>query len=111
LTEFLISRQEYETLLGELKQKIRSAQLQALRSVNREQFAFYLDIGRMIMDRQRGDTWGKAVVGNLANDLREEFPGLNGFSAHLGKMPGRSGARVLHSELPKIWLDRPQICP
>ena len=81
LTEFLISRQEYETLLGELKQKIRSAQLQALRSVNREQIALYLDIGRMIMDRQRGDTWGKAVVGNLANDLREEFPGLNGFSA------------------------------
>jgi DUF1016 N-terminal domain len=64
-----------------LKQKIRSAQLQALRSVNREQIALYLDIGRMIMDRQRGDTWGKAVVGNLANDLREEFPGLNGFSA------------------------------
>jgi hypothetical protein len=35
----------------------------------------------MIMDRQRGDTWGKAVVGNLANDLRVEFPGLNGYSA------------------------------
>jgi DUF1016 N-terminal domain len=42
---------------------------------------FYLDIGRMIMDRQRGDTWDKAVVGNLANDLREDFPDLNGFSA------------------------------
>jgi hypothetical protein len=42
---------------------------------------FYLDIGRMIIDRQRGDTWDKAVVGNLANDLREDFPGLNGFSA------------------------------
>jgi hypothetical protein len=50
-----------------------------LRSVNREQIALYLDIGRMIMDRQRGDTGGKAVVGNLANDLREEFPGLNGY--------------------------------
>jgi predicted nuclease of restriction endonuclease-like (RecB) superfamily len=81
LSEFLISRQEYETLLGELKQKIRSAQLQALRAVNREQIVLYLDIGRMIVDRQRGDTWGKAVVDNLANDLREEFPGLNGFSA------------------------------
>jgi DUF1016 N-terminal domain len=48
---------------------------------------FYLDIGRMIMDRRRRDTWDKAVVGNLANDLREDFPGLNGFSpANLWRM-------------------------
>jgi hypothetical protein len=33
------------------------------------------------MDRQRWHTGNKAVVGNLANDLREDFPGLNGFYA------------------------------
>ena len=35
----------------------------------------------MIVEKQQGDTWGKSVVGNLADDLRKEFPGTNGFSA------------------------------
>jgi predicted nuclease of restriction endonuclease-like (RecB) superfamily len=81
LAKELIPRQEYETLLGALKERIRSAQLEALRSVNRGQISLYLDIGRMIVERQQGDTWGKGIVDNLSGDLRKEFPGANGFSA------------------------------
>jgi len=76
-----IAPQDYQTLLGALKERIRSAQLQALRAVNYEQIALYTDIGRMIVERQQGETWGKSIVGNLAKDLRPEFPGVNGFSA------------------------------
>jgi predicted nuclease of restriction endonuclease-like (RecB) superfamily len=81
LAQQLIPRQEYEMLLGALKERIRSAQLDALRSVNREQISLYTDIGRMIVERQQGDSWGKGIVDNLADDLRKEFPGANGFSA------------------------------
>jgi len=81
LTQILVSAAEYTLLLGALKERIRSAQLVALRSVNLEQISLYADIGRMIVERQQGDTWGKGVVGNLAEDLRKEFPGVNGFSA------------------------------
>ena len=77
----LIAPQEYQTLLGALKQRIRSAQFQALRAVNHEQIALYLDIGRMIVEKQQGETWGKTIVGSLAEDLRLEFPSANGFSA------------------------------
>lgn len=73
--------QEYQILLGALKERIRSAQLQALRAVNYGQIALYTDIGRMIVEKQQGETWGKSIVGNLAEDLRHEFPGANGFSA------------------------------
>ena len=74
-------------LLGALKERIRSAQLDALRSVNREQISLYTDIGRMIVERQQGDAWGKGIVDNLADDLRKEFPGANGFSvANLWRM-------------------------
>jgi predicted nuclease of restriction endonuclease-like (RecB) superfamily len=52
-----------------------------LRSVNREQISLYADIGRMIVEKQQGETWGKSIVGNLADDHRQEFPGVNGFSA------------------------------
>jgi len=41
----------------------------------------YRDIGRMIVERQDAEGWGKAMVENLAPDLRAEFPGVGGFSA------------------------------
>ena len=81
MTKELILPREYQTLLGALKERIRSAQLQALRYVNREQIDLYSDIGRMIVEKQQGETWGKTIVGNLADDLGREFPGANGFSA------------------------------
>lgn len=72
---------DYQVLLGELKQRIRDAQYQALRAVNKELIALYWDIGKKIVERQAGETWGKSVVENLARDLRSEFPGISGFSA------------------------------
>jgi predicted nuclease of restriction endonuclease-like (RecB) superfamily len=72
---------DYAELLAEIKQRIRSAQYEALKAVNKELIALYWDIGRMITERQKGDSWGKAVVQQLAGDLRQEFPGIGGFSA------------------------------
>lgn len=71
----------YTELLGEIKQRIRSAQYEALRAVNRELVGLYWDIGRLIVERQQGDTWGRSVVDQLARDLQVEFLGVGGFSA------------------------------
>ena len=35
----------------------------------------------MIIERQKGESWGKSIVEQLARDLRAEFPGISGFSA------------------------------
>jgi predicted nuclease of restriction endonuclease-like (RecB) superfamily len=70
----------YIELLGEVKERIRSAQYEALKKVNKELITLYWDIGRMISVRQIGDTWGKAIVQRLAFDLQAEFPGSAGFS-------------------------------
>lgn len=72
---------EYGPLLAEIKERVRSAQLAAFRAVNKELVAMYWDIGKMIAERQRGETWGKSVVEKLADDLHAEFPGIGGFSA------------------------------
>ena len=72
---------DYAALLAEIKERVGAAQYKALRAVNKELVALYWDIGRMIEDRQEGQTWGKAVVERLAGDLRTEFPGVGGFSA------------------------------
>lgn len=73
--------EDYTALLGEVKERVRAAQYQAFKAVNKELVGLYWDIGRMIVDRQAGDTWGKAVVQQLAHDLQGEFPGVSGFSA------------------------------
>ena len=71
---------DYPVLLGEIKQRIRTAQYEALRAVNAQLISLYWDIGRMIVERQQGDSWGKSIVEQLATDLQAEFPGTAGFS-------------------------------
>lgn len=72
---------EYTKLLVAVKERVRDAQYAALRAVNAELVGLYWDIGQMIVERQAGETWGKAVVQQLAGDLQMEFPGVGGFSA------------------------------
>jgi len=70
----------YPRLLSEIKERIRSAQYEALKAVNKELVGLYWDIGRIIVERQETEGWGKSVVKRLSADLREEFPGVSGFS-------------------------------
>jgi predicted nuclease of restriction endonuclease-like (RecB) superfamily len=71
---------DYAALLAEVKERIRSAQYEALKVVNKELVALYWDIGKLIVERQDREGWGKSVVERLANDLQNEFPGVKGFS-------------------------------
>lgn len=73
--------QDYATLLGEIKERVRAAQYAALKAVNKELIALYWDIGKMIVERQQGESWGKSVVEKLSKDLRAEFPEHTGFSS------------------------------
>jgi predicted nuclease of restriction endonuclease-like (RecB) superfamily len=75
-----IDRTNYQELLVEVKERIRSAQYAALKAVNHELIALYWDIGRLIVDRQKTAGWGKSVVEQLAQDIQSEFPGIGGFS-------------------------------
>ncbi len=61
-------------LLKDIKDRVRAAQYEALRAVNKELIGLYWDIGRIICERQAGGSgWGKSVVANLAGDLQQEF--------------------------------------
>jgi len=71
---------KYASLLGEIKSRIGQAQTRAVFSANREMLALYWDIGRMITERQKREGWGRAVIPRLSRDLRNELPGLRGFS-------------------------------
>jgi predicted nuclease of restriction endonuclease-like (RecB) superfamily len=71
---------DYAHFLTEVKGRIQTARVQAGRAVNRELVMLYWDIGRGIVERQKGLGWGDAVVERFAADLRAEFPDMQGFS-------------------------------
>ncbi|MDR1855171.1 MAG: DUF1016 N-terminal domain-containing protein, partial [Azoarcus sp.] len=56
----------YSNLLSEVKNRVRAAQYAALKAVNKELVGLYWDIGRMIVERQESEGWGKSVVERLA---------------------------------------------
>ena len=70
----------YAEFLEDIKSRIRAAQVKAALSASRELILLYWDLGKSIVDRQRKEGWGKAVVERLARDLQTAFPGLGGFS-------------------------------
>jgi predicted nuclease of restriction endonuclease-like (RecB) superfamily len=75
-----VAPEGYQALLGDLKERIRSAQIKAAVTVSRELVALYWQIGREIVERQQAHGWGTQVIDRLATDLRQSFPGMKGFS-------------------------------
>ena len=72
---------EYQSFRDEITKRIRSAQYEAMKAVNKEMIALYWEIGRRITEQQTTLGWGKSVVENLSKDIQSEFPGIQGFSA------------------------------
>lgn len=70
---------DYTQFLVEIKQRIRSAQYEAMKAVNKEMIQLYWDIGKQITEKQKQSGWGKSVVETLSLDLQKEFPGIKGF--------------------------------
>ena len=70
----------YSSLLEEIKDRIRQSQTRAAFSANAEMIGMYWDIGRMIQQRQTEKGWGAGVIPRLAADLKNELPGVKGFS-------------------------------
>lgn len=72
--------QGYASLLTDIKQRVRQAQVRAMLSVNAELIRLYWGIGQMIHERQQQEGWGAGVIPRLARDLHNELPEEKGFS-------------------------------
>ena len=71
----------YDNFLQELKDRIRSAQVRAALSINRELVVLYWSIGRDILNRQKNEGWGTKIIDRLSGDLAKAFPEMRGFRA------------------------------
>jgi len=72
---------DYKVFFAEIKEKIYQAQYEAMKQVNKALIKLYWEIGKSIVEKQQKHKWGKSVVEKLAEDLQNEFPGMNGLSS------------------------------
>ncbi|MDD5186926.1 MAG: PDDEXK nuclease domain-containing protein [Methanoregula sp.] len=73
--------QGYPDFISSIKEQIRSAQIRAALSVNRDLVLLYWQIGKEILQRQESDGWGTKVIEQISRDLSSEFPEMKGFSS------------------------------
>jgi predicted nuclease of restriction endonuclease-like (RecB) superfamily len=76
----MVEISDYQSLLTDIKAKIRTAQTKAALSVNAEMIMLYWEIGKTIKQLQNERGWGATVVARLANDIKNELPEVKGFS-------------------------------
>jgi predicted nuclease of restriction endonuclease-like (RecB) superfamily len=81
MTDVVSGTQSYQELLTRLKSQIQTSQVRAAVAVNQELVLLYWGIGNEILQRQREEGWGAKVIERLADDLRLEFPDMQGLSA------------------------------
>lgn len=71
---------DYSNFLEQLKQKVLTSRLKAVRAVNTELIALYYHIGSEILVRQKQSGWGAKIIDKLSVDLSKAFPDTKGFS-------------------------------
>lgn len=64
-----------------IKNAILSAQYEAARSANNIQLMLYYSVGRYISQNTRKGKWGTGAIASISRLLKQDMPGLRGFSA------------------------------
>lgn len=95
-----IGTEDYKLFVKDIKERIRLAQYDALKAVNKELIELYWDIGKKIVEKQEKHGWGKSIVENLAKDLQNEFPGIKGFSSR--NMWNMRNVSLFYKDNPKL---------
>jgi len=71
---------ELRTAVQTIKTAILQSQARAVKGVNQEQLALYYGVGRYISENTRNKKWGSGALKSISERLRQELPGLRGFS-------------------------------
>ena len=72
--------QEVTAAVSTIRSAILLSQERAVKAINQEQLALYYGIGRFISANTRNKNWGKGVIEGISNRLKQELPGIKGYS-------------------------------
>ncbi len=71
---------DYKETLELIKQEIQTARFQVVKTITKEHIELYWKIGKIILEKQKEEGWGKSVVEKISNDLQMDFPESSGYS-------------------------------
>lgn len=80
MKELINNQVPYSDWLKGIKDRIRVARIKVALAANSELLLFYWDLGKMMNELSTTVQWGKNWMNDLSNDLRDEFPDMEGFS-------------------------------
>lgn len=72
---------KYLEAVKTIKTAILRSQNSAAKHANAEMLSLYYSIGGYVSGNSREGTWGTGAIDEISSRLREELPGLRGFSA------------------------------
>ena len=72
--------QNYKKLFDEVIEVIDKTRIKAYKSLTKHQLALNFKIGKIIVESQEEQGWGKGVVDDLSNDIKKLKDGLKGYS-------------------------------
>lgn len=73
--------EKYSEAVKTIKTAILRSQSRAAKYTNAEMLSLYYTIGGYVSDNSREGTWGTGAIDEISARLREELPGLRGFSS------------------------------
>ena len=71
----------YTEAVKEIKNAILQSRYRAAQMVNAEQLTLNYNIGRYVSQNTRSGKWGTGAIESISKQLRQELPGLRGYSS------------------------------
>lgn len=71
---------QYANFFNEIINAINSAKYEAFKSLNKHHIGLNFEIGKLIVNNQESNNWGKSIVDTLSLDINKQIDGIKGYS-------------------------------
>lgn len=78
--EKITNFENYPSFFEKVIQTINATRLKAYKSLTKHQISLNFELGKLIVDNQESQGWGKSVVNTLSKDINKIIDGLKGYS-------------------------------
>jgi predicted nuclease of restriction endonuclease-like (RecB) superfamily len=78
--QLLTLDETYLKLLNNIKERISQTRIRAALAASQEMLQLYWQLGHAIIESQKTKRWGSKFLEQLSHDLKNAFPGTEGFS-------------------------------
>jgi predicted nuclease of restriction endonuclease-like (RecB) superfamily len=75
-----IDEATYHDLFNQIIGTINSSRFAAFKAINKHLTSLYFEIGKLIVDSQAKNNWGKSIVDTLSKDITKIIDGKKGYS-------------------------------